>query len=43
MVFVVIAAVLLGGVILAGGGHTISGLGKDIQQTSERVHTKAAE
>jgi predicted small secreted protein len=38
MVFVIIGAVLLGGVILVGGGHTVQGLGQDIQQTGDRIH-----
>jgi predicted small secreted protein len=37
MVFVIIAAVLVGGVVLVGGGHTVQGFGQDIQQTGDRI------
>ena len=43
MVFVIIGAVLLGGIILAGGGNTLTGLGKDIQTTTDRVSNHSAE
>lgn len=40
MVFVIIGAVILGAVVLVGGGHTVQGLGKDIQQTSDHIQGK---
>lgn len=36
MVFVVLA-VVIGAVAIIGGGHTVSGFGKDAERTGEKI------
>ncbi|MBI1309556.1 MAG: entericidin [Proteobacteria bacterium] len=34
----VIIIVILGGIVLLGGGHTLEGFGNDLKQGGERLH-----